>query len=366
MNAKLESLQNWMGEENIDVSIVTSKYNVFYLSNFYSEPHERLVAYIAIKGQTPFLICPSMEVEDAKKATNNVEIIGYLDTQDSMELLTNEIEKRVGLVKTVALEKEHLHVARFESLLKKFPNAVWKSLEDKLQKLRMVKDSDEIAIIQKACELADFAVEVGVNTLREGISEMEVIGQIEYELKKKGVREMSFSTMVLTGANAASPHGTPGATKVKKGDLVLFDLGVVYNGYCSDITRTVAFGDINVEQARIYETVKTAEMKAVEASRIGRTCAEIDSIARNHIREAGYGDYFPHRLGHGLGLSVHEYPSLTETNSLPLEKGMCFTVEPGIYVPNVAGVRIEDDIVVTENEPLILTKFPKELQIIKG
>lgn len=366
MNEKLQALTNWLQEENIDVSIVTSKYNVFYLAGYYSEPHERLIAYVSFKDHPPFLICPAMEVEDAKRETKDLDVIGYFDTQDSMELLSTEVKKRCTSVTSVGLEKEHLHVSRFESLLKAFPESKWVSLENKLQKLRMVKDEQEISIIQEACELADFAVEVGVQTLREGISEMEVIAQIEYELKKKGVRQMSFSTMVLTGANAASPHGTPGASKVKKGDLVLFDLGVVHKGYCSDITRTVAFGDISCEQARIYETVKKAEIEAVKACTIGKTCAEIDGIARNIIREAGYGEYFPHRLGHGLGLSVHEYPSLTDQNQLPLEEGMCFTVEPGIYVPKVAGVRIEDDIVVTKDEPLILTKFPKELQIISN
>ncbi|HWO75485.1 MAG TPA: Xaa-Pro peptidase family protein [Bacillus sp. (in: firmicutes)] len=364
MNKKYEALQAWMNESNVDVSIVTSKFNVFYLSGFYSDPHERLLAYVSLKNQQPILICPAMEVHDAKKAAPHAEVIGYLDTDDSMELLSNEIKKRTSQVACVALEKEHLHVLRYESLLKAFPETKWVSLEDKLQMLRMVKDEDEIQKIQKACELADFAVDVGVKSLREGITEMEVIAQIEYEVKKKGVRQMSFTTMVLTGANAASPHGTPGATKVQKGDLVLFDLGVIYEGYCSDITRTVAFGDISDEQAKIYETVKNAEMKAIQAAKIGKTCADLDAIARNYIKEAGYGDYFTHRLGHGLGLSVHEYPSLTGQNQLPLVKGMCFTIEPGIYVPNVAGVRIEDDIIVTEHEPLVLTKYPKELLIV--
>ena len=176
---------------------------------------------------------------------------------------------------------------------------------------------------------------------------------------------MSFSTMVLTGKNGASPHGTPGNTKVQRGDLVLFDLGVVHEGYCSDITRTVAYGDINDKQAEIYETVLKAQEAAVRASKPGVSCSEIDLTARNIIRDKGYGEFFPHRLGHGLGISVHEYPSLTETNSLELQSGMVYTIEPGIYVPNVAGVTIEDDLLITDTGCEILTKFPKSLQIIK-
>lgn len=176
---------------------------------------------------------------------------------------------------------------------------------------------------------------------------------------------MSFDTMVLAGANAALPHGTPGLTKIKKGDLVLFDLGVVYQGYCSDITRTIAYGDITDKQAEIYNTVLKAEEAAVSAVKPGVKASELDLTARNIIAEAGYGDYFPHRLGHGLGISVHEYPSMTTTNNLQIKPGMVFTIEPGIYVPDVAGVRIEDDLLVTENGAEILTKFPKSLQIVR-
>ena len=196
------------------------------------------------------------------------------------------------------------------------------------------------------------------------MSELEIVAEIEYEMKKKGVEKMSFATTVLAGAKAALPHGTPDQTKVKKGDFVLFDLGVVYNGYCSDITRTVAFGDVRKEHKKVYETVLNAQMAAVDAVKPGMTCSELDKVARNIIQEAGYGEYFTHRLGHGLGISIHEYPSVTETNNLTLKEGMVFTIEPGIYIPGQVGVRIEDDVVVTKTGREVLTKFPKSLQVI--
>ncbi|MFL6518411.1 MAG: M24 family metallopeptidase, partial [Bacillus sp. (in: firmicutes)] len=248
---------------------------------------------------------------------------------------------------------------------KLFPKAAFVSAEEKLRLLRMIKDANELKIIEEACALADYAVEFGVSELREGKTELEVLNAIEYALKQKGVTEMSFATMVLTGANAASPHGNPGETKIQSGDLVLFDLGVVVDRYCSDITRTVAYGDINDKQKEIYDTVLKAQLAAIDASIPGVTAAEVDLTARRIIADAGFGEYFPHRLGHGLGISVHEYPSLTETNQLVLEEGMVYTIEPGIYVPDVAGVRIEDDIYITSVGARILTKFPKELQIIK-
>lgn len=171
--------------------------------------------------------------------------------------------------------------------------------------------------------------------------------------------------MVLTGTNGALPHGTPGDTKIKKGDLVLFDLGVVHKGYCSDITRTVAYGEISAEQEKIYNTALKAQLAAIEKVKAGVPAKEVDLTARNIIKDAGYGDYFPHRLGHGLGASVHEFPSITETNEMALQENMVFTIEPGIYVPGVAGVRIEDDIVVTKDGYEILTEFPKELTYVK-
>jgi Xaa-Pro dipeptidase len=361
---KLTNMSEWMKKNQIDVSFITSTENVFYLSRFYSDPHERLLCLVLFQDAEPFLVCPSMEKEDAKNAGWAFEILGYSDIENPWELAQKTIQKRLSKVSRIAIEKEHMNVERFEVISSLFPDAAFLSGEEKLRELRMIKDEAEISKIREACALADYAIEVGCSEIKEGKTELEILAAIEYELKKKGVTQMSFSTMVLTGINGASPHGNPGLSLVKKGDLVLFDLGVVVDGYCSDITRTVAFGDINDKQKEIYDTVLKAQLAAIEASRPGVQCAKVDQTARKIISDAGYGEYFPHRLGHGLGIGVHEYPSLTETNSLLLEQGMVYTIEPGIYVPNVAGVRIEDDILVTEKGVEVLTKFPKELQTI--
>lgn len=365
MNSKIEKVSQWMKENDIQVTFLTSPDNVSYLSGFFSDPHERLLGLALFQTAEPFLVCPAMEREDARNAGWEHGIIGYSDIENPWEFINKAISARTDAIKKAAIEKEHMNVERYEAISALFPSASFTAAEEKLRKLRMVKDEGELAILREACALADFAIEVGCSEIAEGKTELDVLAAIEYELKKKGVNEMSFSTMVLTGANGASPHGTPGMTKIKKGDLVLFDLGVVWKGYCSDITRTVAFGDIDDKQKEIYDTVLKAQLAAVQASKPGVTCSQLDSTARNIIADAGYGQYFPHRLGHGLGISVHEYPSLTETNNLPLEAGMVFTIEPGIYVPGVAGVRIEDDLAVTKDGVEILTKFPKELQIIR-
>ncbi|MGX6443032.1 M24 family metallopeptidase [Neobacillus sp. K501] len=365
MSQRLERLQAWMKENEIEVSFITSSENVFYLSGFFSNPHERLLALAVFQEEEPFLVCPGMEIHDVKNSGWNHEIIGYSDIENPWELVQRAIARRISSIGKVAIEKEHMNVERYEQLSTLFPQAAIVSAEEKLRILRMIKDAKELKVIEEACALADYAIEVGCSEIHEGKTELDVLNAVEYALKKKGVTEMSFSTMVLTGANGASPHGNPGMTKIQKGDLVLFDLGVVVDRYCSDITRTVAYGDINEKQKEIYDTVLKAQLASVEASKPGVTAAEVDLTARRIIAEAGYGEYFPHRLGHGLGISVHEYPSLTETNGLILEEGMVYTIEPGIYVPNVAGVRIEDDIYITADGAKVLTMFPKELQIIR-
>lgn len=365
MNNRLELFKSWLQQKDISAAFVTSTENVFHLSGFYSDPHERLLSLAVFPDAEPILICPQMEVTDVKNTGWNHEIIGYTDIENPWEKIKASFEKRNIKASTIAVEKEHLNLERYEQIQSFFSSPILVSAEEKLRELRMIKDEKELSILREACKFADYAIEVGTNEIQEGKTEMDVLAAIEFELKKKGINEMAFSTMVLTGKNGASPHGTPGNTKIQKGDLVLFDLGVVYQGYCSDITRTVAYYDINEKQQEIYNTVLGAQLAALDASKPGAACSTVDLAARNYITEKGYGEYFPHRLGHGLGISVHEYPSLTETNSLQLEEGMVYTIEPGIYVPGVAGVRIEDDVYVTSDGIEILTKYPKNLQIIK-
>ena len=363
MNQKLTELSSWLRENGLDAAFLTSTENVFYCSGFYSDPHERLLALAVFPDAEPFLICPGMEKEDAKNSGWTGEILGYSDVENPWEMAGQAVSKRGITVKNLAVEKEHLNVERFEKINELFHTPSLTAAEEKLRLMRMVKSEDEMKKIREACRLADFAVEIGSSEIKEGRTEMEILAKIEYELKKAGVSQMSFSTMVLTGTNAASPHGNPGDTAIKKGDLVLFDLGVVFEGYCSDITRTIAYGSLNGKQQEIFDTVLRAEEAAAAAVKPGVSCADIDRIARSLIADKGYGEYFPHRLGHGLGISVHEYPSLTETNPLLLQEGMVFTIEPGIYVPGTAGVRIEDDVYVTADGAEILTKFPKRFTV---
>ncbi|MGE7092110.1 M24 family metallopeptidase [Lysinibacillus sp. NPDC048646] len=361
--SKVEEIQSYLQQNQIDAAFVTTPDNVFYVSGFKSNPHERLLGVVIFKESEPFLICPQMEIPDAKDAGWPYEVIGHQDTENAMEILAQAIKERNEYPSTFAIEKAQLIVERLEALQHSFPQASFVRLDEKINAMRVIKDEDELNKLRKAAELADYAIEVGCKEIAEGKTEMEILTAIESAIQEKGCK-MSFETMVLSGPKTASPHGKPGARKVAKGDMVLFDLGVIYEGYCSDITRTVAFGEPTDAQKEIYHAVLAANTNAVAAVKPGVRAMDLDKIARDTITDAGYGEYFTHRLGHGLGISVHEFPSVTGANDMTMEPGMVFTIEPGIYKSDVTGVRIEDDVVVTNEGVEVLTKFPKELIVL--
>ncbi|GGA82164.1 M24 family metallopeptidase [Ornithinibacillus halotolerans] len=365
MSNRMEALVQELSKNQLDSILITSPANIYYVSNYYTDPHERVVAVYATLHHDPILILPAMEAEDAKAAGWSYAMIDYHDHENPWELFLTFLKENGKIPQSLGVEEDYLSLSRYSSLKEILPSTEIKNAQEVLALLRVIKTTNEYESLKKAAELADFGIQTGIQALKEGITELEVIAEIEYELKKQGVQAMSFSTMVLFGDKAASPHGTPGSRKLVPGDLVLFDLGVIYEGYCSDITRTVAYKSVNEEQQKIYNTVLEGQLKAIEASLLGNAVGNIDKAARDHIESCGYGQYFNHRIGHGLGIETHEYPSLHGNNTLPLQEGMCYTIEPGIYVPKVAGVRIEDMIFMTKDGAEILTKFPKELQIIE-
>ena len=361
---KLETIQQYLKDHNTDAAFVTTPDNIFYLSGFSSDPHERLLGVMIFKDAEPFIICPLMEVPDVKAAGWAFEAVGYEDTDDAWEFVQQATNRKVTEVGSLAIEKSHLTVERLEKIETLFPKARITRLDEQLNAMRSIKDDHELELLREAAALADYAIEVACENIAEGVSELELQTAIEFALKKKGVQKMSFDTTVLTGKKTASPHGTPGEQKIQKGDFVLLDLGVVHKGYCSDITRTLSYGEPSAEQKDIYETVRRANQAAIDIVKPGVKASELDKASRDVITEAGYGEYFTHRLGHGLGISVHEFPSIHGANDFQLSEGMVFTIEPGIYNSDITGVRIEDDCIVTKDGIEVMTKFPKELTII--
>ena len=363
--SKINQIQDYLNENNIDAAFVTTPDNVFYFSGFDSEPHERLLGVMIFKNAEPFIICPKMEVPDALATGWNFEAVGHADTDNAWHIVRDAIAARGVNISSMAIEKSHVTVERLEALTELYPSASFLRLDDQINAMRVIKSEDELEKLREAAKLADYAIEVGVSEIAEGKTEIEILNAIESAIKAKGY-SMSFDTMVLAGEKSASPHGVPGDRKIQKGDFILFDLGVIYDGYCSDITRTVAFGTPSDAQVAIYNTVRQANEAAIAAVKPGVRAMDLDKIARDVITEAGYGEYFTHRLGHGLGISVHEFPSINGANEVTLEAGTVFTIEPGVYKSDVTGVRVEDDVVVTTTGVEVLTKYTKELVIIEA
>ncbi|PTM58554.1 M24 family metallopeptidase [Desmospora activa] len=365
MNTRLDNLIRRLNQESVDAAFFTSPSTIYYLTGFHCHPHERLLALGLVPGAEPFLVCPSLERSRAEQAGWTADILTYSDAEDPWSKVKKAYQDRLNQdAIRLAVEKSQLPLARAEALQALFSTVTFIDGEAIINEHRAIKDDDEIAILERAAVLADFGVEAGVSVLQEGITEMEVVAHLEAELKKKGIHEMAFSTMVLFGEKTGEPHGKPGSRTLKRGDLVLFDLGVVLEGYCSDITRTVAFQTVDDELQRIYQTVQHAQTAALQQCRPGIPMREVDIAARTIIDEAGYGEYFSHRVGHGLGLDAHEFPSIHDQNENILKEGMVFTVEPGIYVPGKGGVRIEDDVLITADGCKILTQYPKDWRVV--
>ncbi|RYL94595.1 Xaa-Pro peptidase family protein [Sporolactobacillus sp. Y61] len=364
MTNKIRKIEDWLKSHNGRFAYIAEPSNVYYLTHFKCDPHERFLGLFVFPDAEPFLICPALEEGQAKSSAFGHEVIGYRDDQDPWTFVSKAIHSRKAGSGKVYIEPRTLPYKKAEAVQSLF-DASFGSIEGFLASMRRIKSPAELAAMKKAGEIADYAVKLGVNAIKKGRTETAIISDIEYELAKQGYSEMAFDTMVLTGENTAKPHGYPGNRQIKEGDMVLFDLGVVIDGYCSDITRTVGYKYVSDEQRKIYNTTLQANLAAIQAAHAGMRIGDLDGVARKVISDAGYGAYFTHRIGHGLGLGEHEEPSMSADNDNLLETGMVFTVEPGIYVPGVAGVRIEDDVYMSENGPETLTHYPKELQIIE-
>ncbi|GEK88740.1 Xaa-Pro dipeptidase [Alkalibacterium putridalgicola] len=356
----IKKLQQTMRDKKLDMLYFDEPLTVAYLTGFESEPHERVVAVLVFSDKV-WMIVPELEKQSAKAAATCDRILSYKDEVSPWSLLKDALKGETNKTRHVGVDEESLVVSRYHELKDVFSTASFVNSTSLIQNLRVIKQSYEIDIMKEAGQLADKALEIGMSSLKNGITEAEVVALIEYEIKKYGVEKMSFPTMVLFGDHAASPHGNPGSRKLQPNEWVLFDLGVVYKGYTSDMTRTVVYGQADKKTQEIYNVVKDAQENAQNFIKPGVRAGDIDKAARQHIEDAGYGEYFSHRLGHGLGKSVHEYPNIAPGVALEIEENMCFSIEPGIYIEDYYGVRIEDCVYVTESGALPLTHTPKEM-----
>ncbi|MGT2808654.1 peptidase M24 family protein [Streptococcus iniae] len=359
---KLDTIRQFLTQKQAALAIFSDPVTIDYLTGFACDPHERQLFLFVYQDKQPVLFVPALEIARAEKFVS-FHVIGYMDSENPWEKLAACLPSTTA--KKIYAEFDHLNITKFQGLQTVFIGH-FENLTPTIQRMRLIKSADEIQKMMIAGDFADKAVRVGFDAISLQATETDIIAQIEFQMKKQGISKMSFDTMVLTGNNAADPHGIPGTNPIENNALLLFDLGVETLGYTSDMTRTVAVGKPDQFKRDIYEICLEAQLTAQEFIKPGVTASEVDAAARKVIEKAGYGQYFNHRLGHGLGMDVHEYPSIMAGNDMIIEEGMCFSVEPGIYIPGKVGVRIEDCGHVTASGFQVFTKTPKELQYFEG
>ncbi len=275
-----------------------------------------------------------------------------------------EIAKRQGLleeVERVVFQPEHLSVHAFGKWRDAFPELEWVPVERMLTKAAAVKSKEAKAMMEQAQAITDQVYEEIVEYIRPGLCELEVAAEVNYRHLKHGANGMAFDTIVAAGPNSALPHARPGSRMLREGDCVILDFGCVYEGYASDMTRTVVLGKPPSTMKRVYDTVREAQQAAVECAAAGVECRKVDLAARTVIQKEGYGDNFLHSTGHGIGLEVHEWPRIARETQEKLPEGITITIEPGIYVAGQFGVRIEDVVEVEADGCRRLSKVPREL-----
>lgn len=350
---RVENLRNLFASHEVDGVLITKAENRRYITGFTGSS-----GFVVISKERTVLITDFRYIEQAQEQAPNFEII---DGTKDMIAKARDIVQELG-IKNLGFEVMGLSYYEFSEFDKKMSEiTTMKPLEGIVEKLRVIKDEEEIALIQKAAEIADAAFEHILTFIKPGVSELDIALELEYFMKKNGSSKNAFDIIVASGPRASLPHGLATERIVQPNEFVKMDFGAVYKGYHSDITRTVVVGEPDAKMLEIYNIVKESQQKVLDHIKAGMDTAEADALARDIIAENGYGDKFGHGLGHGIGLEIHEGPRVAYKDPVELKENMVITVEPGIYLPQFGGVRIEDDVVITKDGCRILTSSPKEL-----
>lgn len=326
--------------------LVNDEKNIYYLTNF--SWGARLL--VTVEGESVLFVY-SVNYENAKRLAENVTVELVRSGEKVEEKVFNEILKR-GF-KSIGFDR--MDATEYQKMKNSLKEVKVESLEDVIWSLRKVKDENELAFIRRAAELTSRGMERALEVIRPGMREWEVAAEAEYEMRRLGSSGVAFDTIVCSGPETAYPHGGLGEREIRDGDLVVIDIGAKHHGYCADMTRTVIVGEGTRIQKHIHETVINAQKIAINHIRAGVKAKDVDDAARKFIAENGYGEYFVHNLGHGIGLNVHEPPTLGPSSEDLLLAGNVVTVEPGIYIPGFGGARVEDTLLVCEEKSIKLT-----------
>lgn len=354
MDDKLRSLRKRLLDLPADAFMISNATNWRYVSGFTGD-----AGTCVITDDRAIVFTDSRYVEQAQMEAPGFEVCVTVREKDVLRDRLMELG-----VKRLAFEKDHVTYSSWEKLKEKFEGVELVGVSGWVEELRAIKTSEEVKLISRAQEIADSALAMLLNSLKRGVCERDVALDLEFTMRKMGAQGPAFPIIVVSGERSSLPHGTPSERVFRDGDFVTIDWGAQVGGYCSDCTRTFIIGVADSRHEEIYRVVKAAQEEALAAVKPGGLAKDVDLAGRKVIEDAGYGEYFGHSIGHGVGLAVHERPVVGPKSDAVLEPGMVITVEPGIYVPGFGGVRIEDLVLVTDTGCKILSTNPKDLMVL--
>lgn len=354
---RILKLRSKMKEKEIDAALLIGDPNRNYMSGFSGDESFSLIS----KDKAIFMV-DSRFIEQASNEVKNYDVVEYSKNGETLYEYLLKLVKTLN-IKKLGFEENVVTYSRYESI-KQALTCELVPLNEMVEELRVVKNEDEIEIMQKAADIADAAFSHMLEFIKIGMTEREIGIELEFTMKKLGASGLSFPSIVASGLRSSLPHGQATDKKICDGEFLTLDFGCVYNEYCSDMTRTVAIGTISNEMKKIYNIVLEAQTTALKAFKSGVTGKSVDKVARDIIESYGYGDKFGHGLGHGVGRQIHEDPAISRKGDKLLESGMVVTDEPGIYISGFGGVRIEDILVITDKGCRVLSKSPKALMSI--
>ncbi len=336
--------------------LVYNPSNMFYLSGYLGE------GLVLITHQHRAIVTDFRYTEQAERESPDYQV-HMTEVGRSHEAIVGELCREAG-IDTLYYEDDYVTVRTFENCRKHIPGVEWKSVGGAVEQLREVKDEQELSLIAQACKLTGDAFERLLPNIKEGVTEKKLALMLDFDMLTHGSKGLAFSTIAAAGVNGSLPHAVPGDYKLRRGDMITFDFGARVGNYCADMTRTVALGEPSDEMRKVYQIVLDAQKMAQDAVAAGKCCRDIDAIARDYIYSKGYEGRFGHGLGHSLGIDIHENPRFNQTCTSILKAGQVMTVEPGIYLPGVGGVRIENSVIVREDGCEALTLPTRELIIL--
>jgi len=353
--ARLSRLRTLMRERKLEALFVTGAHNRRYLSGFTGSS-----GYLLITDEKAYLLTDFRYTSQAPEQAKHFEVVEH---KPKVTETLKDLLKACG-IEQLGFEQQHVTYASYVAYAADLQGVRLVPTDSLVEELRMIKDEAELAVMREAAELADRTYAHVLTTLKPGMTESDVALTIEFFMRQHGAASVSFETIVASGERSALPHGKASDRVLQAGEFVKLDFGAYYKGYCSDITRTVMLGKPTAKHREIYDIVLEAQLNALAHMKPGMTGKEADALARDVIKKHGYGERFGHSTGHGLGMEVHEGPRLSSQSETVLAPGMTVTVEPGIYLPGFGGVRIEDDVVVTNEGVQRLTQSTKDFIII--